>query len=96
MAAHEADVSRTRGRGRAARAVAGLLAALCLLCLVGAAAPAAAHEHDPEESGHPLRIVAYALHPVGVVLDYVIFRPAHWIVSFEPLSTLFGHDSEGD
>jgi len=99
MAAQEADVSRTHSRGRAARAVAAVAAGAGLvaaLCLVGVAPPAAAHEHDPEESGHPLRIVAYALHPVGVVLDYVIFRPAHWIVSFEPLSTLFGHDSEGD
>ena len=53
---------------------------------------ARADEYEPKETGHVLRITAYALHPVGVILDTLIFRPAHWIVHHEPLTTLFGHE----
>jgi len=61
------------------------------LALLAAAPAARADEHDPQESGHPLRIVAYVLHPVGVIVDTLVFRPAHWLVHHEPLRTLFGH-----
>jgi hypothetical protein len=54
--------------------------------------PAAADEHRPERSAHPLRIVAYLIHPVGITLDTLIVRPAHWLVHYEPLKTLFGHE----
>ena len=47
-------------------------------------------DYDPKEAGHPLRIAAYALHPVGVVIDWLVFRPAWWIGSHEPFYTLFG------
>jgi len=76
-------MARRLGKGAA---VLGL--ALALL----AGAPAARGDaHDPEESGHPLRIAAYLLHPVGVIVDTLVFRPAHWLVHHEPLRTLFGH-----
>jgi hypothetical protein len=68
-------------------AAAGL--ALVMLAL---ASPAAADEYDPNYAGHPLRIVAYVLHPFGVMVDYLIMRPAHWVGSHEPFSTIFGHD----
>ena len=38
------------------------------------------------------RIVAYILHPVGVLIDYLVLRPAHWLGSHEPFSTIFGHE----
>lgn len=70
-------------------------AALLAVCLAfGAAAPAAADEYDPKRAGHPLRIVAYVLHPVGVLIDFILLRPAHWIGSKEPLRTVFGHHDE--
>lgn len=70
-----------------------LLAAAAVLGLVLAFAPAArADDHDPKRSAHPVRIVAYALHPIGVVLDFLIVRPAHWVVEREPFRTLFGHE----
>jgi hypothetical protein len=47
-------------------------------------------DYDPKQAGHPLRIAAYLLHPVGVVIDRLIFRPAWWIGSHEPFHTLFG------
>ena len=58
------------------------------------AAPATADDYDPEEAGHPLRIIAYVVHPVGVILDWLIFRPAHWLVSHDPMKTLFGHTDD--
>jgi hypothetical protein len=55
-----------------------------------ASVPAFAQEYDGKEAGHPLRIVGYVLHPVGVTLDYLILRPAFWVGSHEPFRTLFG------
>lgn len=63
-----------------------------ILMLTSTASLGRASEHDSTMAGHPLRIVAYVLHPVGVVLDYLIFRPAHWIASHEPIQTLVGHE----
>jgi hypothetical protein len=76
------------GRSRLKTAVAGALAAAALLA---AAAPARADDYDPRHAGHPLRIIAYALHPVGVAIDYLLMRPAHWLVHKEPAKTIFGH-----
>jgi len=70
------------------------LAALCLLvglALLGA--PAAADEYDARRAGHPLRVAAYVLHPIGVTLDYLLFRPAHWVGSLPVIRTLFGHET---
>ncbi len=70
-----------------------ILACAGLALFVSAVAlPAAADRYDPQEAGHPLRIVAYFVHPVGVVLDLVLFRPAHWLISHEPLASLTGHE----
>jgi hypothetical protein len=63
-----------------------------VLGLALAASPALADEYEPQSAGHPLRIAAYVLHPIGVALDYLIFRPAHWIGSKGPLRTVFGHE----
>lgn len=51
-------------------------------------------EHDPSEAGHPLRIVAYVLYPVGYIIDQVIFRPAHWFVSRPAVAPFFGHTDD--
>ena len=68
----------------------GLLA----LGLLASASPAAADEYDPKYAGHPLRILAYIAHPVGVMFDYLLFRPAHWIGMHEPIKTIFGHTDD--
>jgi hypothetical protein len=69
------------------------LAALSLLaCVTLPVTPAAADEYDADRAGHPLRVVAYVLHPIGVGLDYLLFRPAHWAVSLPGIRTIFGHD----
>lgn len=81
--------SRTK---RSARARRGWLAVLCLSLALGLASPSAADPYDESNAGHPVRLIAYLLHPVGVVIDYILLRPAHWLVSSEPLKTLFGHE----
>ncbi|MFQ5696835.1 MAG: hypothetical protein ACE5IL_00955 [Myxococcota bacterium] len=63
---------------------------LCALWLGATPAALAASRYDPERAGHPLRIAAYALHPVGVILDRLVFRPAWQLGQHEPLRTLFG------
>lgn len=78
----------TSMRKRSRKLATALLLGFCCLSLAG---PARADDYDSKRSGHPLRIIAYALHPVGVIVDRLIFRPAHWIGSHEPLKTLFGH-----
>ncbi len=62
------------------------------LCTLFAAGGAAADEYDTNYSGHPLRMAGYLLHPVGVILDTLIFRPAHWLLRWEFTKTLFGHE----
>jgi len=44
--------------------------------------------------GHVLRLVAYVLHPVGIVLEYGITRPVHWVVSQPHLDILLGHKAQ--
>lgn len=79
----------SRQRSFVARAARAAL----LLALLAALAPAArADDHDPERAAHPVRIAGYVLHPIGVILDYLIVRPAHWVVEREPFRTLFGHE----
>lgn len=80
-----------RSRKPARRGRAGWLLGLVVLALVASAAPARAEEeYDPKRAGHPLRIAAYIMHPAGVLIDYVIMRPAWWIGSHEPFRTIFG------
>ena len=69
----------------------GIAITLLAAALSVGATSARADRYNPAESAHPLRIVAYALHPVGVLIDTLIFRPAHWFVHQEPMATLFGH-----
>jgi hypothetical protein len=75
--------------------------ALQALCLVAAAGvliftatvgQAEADRYDPTRAGNPIRISAYILHPVGVLLDYGLMRPCFWVVQHEPFSTIFGYE----
>ena len=64
--------------------------ALCLTIGVkpGLAAP---DEYDDSQS-HPLRVVAYLLHPVGWLTEWIVYRPFHFLVSATPpQEAFFGH-----
>jgi hypothetical protein len=69
-----------------------LMAVVAALAMLAAASPVSAEEYDETYSGHPLRVIAYVLHPVGVILDTLIFRPFHWLGSHEPFKTLSGQE----
>ena len=66
----------------------------CAFAIALCATPSLADDHRSDRSGHPLKVIAVVLHPVGVVLDYAIFRPAHWLANREPVKTLTGHEEE--
>ena len=78
------------GKGRIAKMAAALLVALVL----SGTGPAAAESYDSKRSGHPLRVLAYIVHPIGVILDTLIFRPFHWLGSKEPVKTLVGQQDK--
>jgi hypothetical protein len=42
--------------------------------------------------GHPFRLIAFVVHPVGVLVDYVVVRPIYFIASLAP--NLFGYTAE--
>ena len=79
--------------GPAARrfAIRSAAALLALIWISSMALPARADApYDPKRAGNPVRIAAYVVHPVGVLLDYLIFRPAWWIGQHEPFKSIFG------
>ena len=57
-----------------------------------AASPVMAEKFDASKAGHPVHIVAYALYPVGVLIEYAILRPAYWLGGIEPFKTMFGRE----
>ena len=67
-------------------------AAALSVALLAGATPAIADDYESDRAGHPLRILAYIAHPIGMFFEYLIFRPAHWVGSHEPLKTIVGHE----
>ena len=43
---------------------------------------------------HPLRLAAYALHPVGYTIEWLLLRPIHALVSQPELCPIFGYSPE--
>ncbi len=68
-----------------------ILAFVCCILLC-AATGYADEEYNPQEAGHPLKITAYLLFPIGTLLDYGLMRPAYWVVRQEPMRTIFGYE----
>ena len=76
------------------RSTVALLALVTWLSTSGVAS-AARDEYEDSQS-HPLRVAAYLVHPVGFVLEWVIFRPLHAVVSASPeTEKVFGHTPHG-
>jgi len=75
-----------------ARRIRRTVLAIALIGAVLAPLAASADEYDRSRAGHPLRVVAYVLHPVGAALDWLLFRPAHWLGSQPVVRDIFGHD----
>ena len=52
----------------------------------------AGDRYDDFEDTHPLRIVSYPVHAVGYLLERLVARPLHALVSKPKLEPIFGHD----
>jgi hypothetical protein len=59
--------------------------------LVGGATPARAHDAYDDSESHPLRLIAYAVHPAGWLVEWVAMRPLHFLVSHPQLERISGH-----
>ena len=62
-----------------------------LLLLTGSGFAAGADPYDDSQS-HPLRILAYLIHPVGYTLEWLVTRPFHEVVAQPDLEPVFGHE----
>ena len=68
---------------------------VAVLALCGSALAFPGDEYDDSET-HPLRTAAYLLNPVGVGLEYAVYRPFHWLVSLnDTTEEIFGHRPHG-
>lgn len=68
-----------------------LLVVVLAVSLLGGAVPAGAHDAYDDSQSHPLRLAAYAVHPVGFAAEWLIMRPIHFLVSQPKLEPVFGH-----
>jgi hypothetical protein len=65
--------------------------AIALTALVAVAPAARAHDAYDDSEANPLRIVAYAINPIGFALEWLVTRPIHMVVSQPQLEPVFGH-----
>ncbi len=66
--------------------------ALVLVSALGTKPALAAPDEYDDSQSNPLRIVAYLMHPVGWLAEWIVFRPFHFMVSAtEPQEAFFGH-----
>ena len=70
-------------------ALAGLLLAPGVAASKGEK-PASSRSYDATMAGHPVKVIYYALYPVGYVLNTLILKPAWWLGQREPFRTVFG------
>ena len=69
------------------------VASLLTVALVLMAAPSFADRYHRGTDDNPFKLVAYALHPIGIAGEYFVLRPIHWFVSQGDNDILFGHKS---
>jgi len=68
------------------------LIAVALCLTIGVKAGLAAPDEYDESQSHPLRVVAYLLHPIGWLTEWIVYRPFHFLVSATPpQEAVFGH-----
>lgn len=68
------------------------VAALVFVCIFGSRPVIAAPDEYDDSQSHPLRVVAYFAHPVGLILEWAVFRPIHLLASgTEAQEYVFGH-----
>ena len=68
-----------------------LLALALATALVAAPSAARAHDAYDDSESNPLRVAAYGMYPIGWALEWIVFRPMHFVVSNPRLEPIFGH-----
>ena len=68
-----------------------LFALALAVVLLGAPSAARAHDAYDDSESNPLRLAAYGLYPVGFMLEWIVMRPMHFVVSNPQLERVFGH-----
>jgi len=66
-------------------------ATVIALLLALTASPARAVDQYDDSQSNPLRLLAYVIHPVGYLAEWLVLRPFHRIVSQPELEPVFGH-----
>jgi hypothetical protein len=59
--------------------------------LLGAPSAVRAHDAYDDSESNPIRLAAYAISPVGWLLEWTVMRPIHFVVSNPQLEPIFGH-----
>lgn len=67
-----------------------LAAAAALLLSLPSAGLASDGDFDAERTGHPLRMAAYIVYPIGFAMEWLLFRPAYWLGGHQPFKAVFG------
>ena len=68
-----------------------LMALVVAAGLVMVPATGRAHDAYDDTQSHPLRLIAYAVNPVGYALEWLVMRPIHFAVSQPQTERVFGH-----
>ena len=68
-----------------------LLMALVVAVLVAVPATGRAHDAYDDSQSHPLRLIAYAVNPIGYGIEWLVMRPIHFLVSQPNLEKISGH-----
>jgi len=68
-----------------------LLVAAVVASLFTFTPAARAHDAYDDSEANPLRIVAYAVYPVGFIAEWLVTRPIHFFVSQPHMEPVFGH-----
>ena len=68
--------------------------AIAMVLTLSAARTWAAPDHYDESQSHPLRVAAYLVYPFAYALEWVVFRPFHFLVASYP--DVFGHHPHGE
>jgi hypothetical protein len=68
-----------------------LMAVVVAAGLVMVPATGRAHDAYDDTQSHPLRLIAYAVNPIGYGIEWLVMRPIHFVVSQPKLERMFGH-----
>ena len=71
--------------------MAKMIATLLFLTLASMPLSARAHDAYDDSESHPLRLIAYAVHPIGFALEWLIMRPIHFVASQPQIEPVSGH-----